>query len=106
ALIADLRDGEGNDGAGEAELWEGFWSDDQYFVRRTRPAGDVQWFRLVDETSDRQPARPSGATRVLNFPTAARLQTRVVIAQSPDGRRMLVGSASRSSTRVARRSAE
>jgi hypothetical protein len=92
ALLADLTEG---------ERWEGFWSSDAYFVRCTKESGDVQWYRLADDEVIRP--KPGTATRVLQFPTHGRLQTRVVVAQSPNGRRMLVGSAGRVS---ARRTAE
>ena len=79
----------------EGERWEAFWSADVYLVRCTKSSGQVEWFRVADdERRETTPARASTA-RVLNFPSHPRLQTRVVIAQSPDGRRMLVGSASR-----------
>lgn len=89
ALLADLTEG---------ERWEGFWSADVYFARCTRANGDVQWYRLADDDStERRPRRQdkTEGARVLNFPTRARLQTRVVVAQGPDGRRMLVGAAHR-----------
>lgn len=89
ALLADLTDG---------EEWAGFWSADSYFVRCTRANGAVEWFRLEDDASrSERTARASDATRVLQFPLRARLQTRVVVAKSPDGRRMLVGTAARGS---------
>lgn len=89
ALLADLTEG---------ERWEGFWSsDDAYFVRCTKENGDVNWYKLADDEA----AKPKlkAATRVLSFPTSRRLQTRVIVAQSPSGRRMLVGSAGRPSRR-------
>jgi hypothetical protein len=93
ALLADLTEG---------ERWEGFWSsDDAYFVRCTKENGDVQWYKLADDEVVRPKVAP--ATRVLTFPTNGRLQTRVVVARSPSGRGMLVGSAGRVG---ARRSAE
>jgi hypothetical protein len=98
ALLADLTEG---------ERWEGFWSsDDAYFVRCTKENGDVNWYKLADDEATRSAKKSKTPTRVLQFPTrgtASRLQTRVVVAQSPSGRRMLVGSAGRSSSR---RSAE
>jgi hypothetical protein len=99
--------------APEGEQWEGFWSADVYFVRRITEHGQTEWFRLADEDVS---ARATGAaarradgqhtTRVLTFPTKARLQTRVVVAQGPDGRRMLVGNAQRASRRVSSRASE
>lgn len=98
ALLADLTEG---------ERWEGFWSSDVYFVRCTRAAGDVEWFRLADdEAQDARSGRKGEPTRVLAFPTrgtrAPRRQTQFVVAQSPDGRRMLVGTAGRVASRAAR----
>ncbi|HXT14087.1 MAG TPA: hypothetical protein VN706_00565 [Gemmatimonadaceae bacterium] len=96
ALLADLTEG---------ERWEGFWSsDDAYFVRCTKESGDVNWYRLADDEAARPKAKP--ATRVLAFPTSGRMQTRVVVAQSPSGRRMLVGNAGRSGGSPPRRTAE
>lgn len=90
ALLADLTEG---------ERWEGFWSSDLYFVRCTRADGSVEWFRLADDVQEGAPRRNEG-TRVLQFPLRApRLQTRVLVATSPAGRRMLVGTAGRSSAR-------
>src|SRR5581483_9101046 len=89
ALLADLTEG---------ERWEGFWSSDVYFVRCTRSTGEIQWFHLADDEAERaDKAKGKDATRVLMFPTRSRAsrQTRVVIAKSPDGRRMLVGTAGR-----------
>jgi hypothetical protein len=88
ALLADLTEG---------ERWEGFWSSDAYFVRCTRSGGEVEWFKLADDASlDKKSLKGAKEpTRVLNFPPRARLQTRVVVAKSPDGRRMLVGTAGR-----------
>ena len=94
ALLADLTEG---------EQWEGFWSSDLYYVRCTRADGAVEWFRLADDHEEEKPlGGRKPATRVLNFPMRARLQTRVVIAKSPDGRRMLVGTAGRVSERAGR----
>jgi hypothetical protein len=84
ALLADLTEG---------ERWDGFWSADAYYVRRTRDAGDVAWFRLVDDVA---PSPQSGA-RVLALRPTNRSGSRVsvVVARSPNGLRMLVGSARR-----------
>ena len=99
ALLADLTEG---------ERWEGFWSsDDAYFVRCTKESGEVFWYRLADDAAAKPRLKP--ATRVLSFPTASRLQTRVIVAESPSGRRMLVGSASvgrLASRRIARSTGE
>lgn len=94
ALLADMP---------EAECWDGFWSSDVYYVRCTRENGSVEWFQLADddERTDAT-ARRKHATRVLNFPLQPRLQTRVVVAKSPAGRRMLVGTAGRVGARLTR----
>jgi hypothetical protein len=85
ALLADLTEG---------ERWDGFWSADAYYVRCTKDAGEVAWFRLADDVA---PSTQSGA-RVLALRPAARAGSRVsvVVARSPNGRRMLVGSTRRS----------
>jgi hypothetical protein len=91
------------------EQWDGFWSADTYFVRRTTHDGQTEWFRLADEDAASRATRRVDAqrtTRVLMFPTKARLQTRVVVAQSPNGQRMLVGSAQRASRRASSRTGE
>ena len=87
ALLADLIEG---------ESWDGFWSaqTDAYYVRCTRAGGEVEWFSLADDDA----ALPAAdEPRVLTLRTPARLQSRVsvVVAKSPDGRRMLVGNARR-----------
>lgn len=76
----------------EAERWDAFWSSDAYYVRCTTQHGEIQWFELVDD----EPTHVMDA-RVLTLQTKTRPRTRVtvVVAQSPDGRRMLVGSAGR-----------
>jgi hypothetical protein len=91
ALLADLVEG---------ERWDGFWSSqsDAYYVRCTRRQGDVEWFKLADEVAAPAtsveprvlPLRPKGASRA---------RVAVVVAQSPSGRRMLIGNARRSTTR-------
>jgi hypothetical protein len=100
ALLADLTEG---------ERWEGFWASDAYLVRCTRATGEVEWFRLADDDANRaeKVGRKKEATRVLTFPIRSRSarQTRVVIAKSPDGRRMLVGTAGRA-RQIAPRAAE
>ena len=89
ALLSDLTEG---------ERWDGFWSSqsDGYYVRCTRTGGAIEWFKLADDESV---AAPRSETRVLALHPKLRGQSRVnvVIAQSPSGRRMLVGSARRTS---------
>jgi hypothetical protein len=91
ALLSDLVEG---------ERWDGFWSSqsDAYYVRCTRRQGDVEWFELADEVPE--PA-PQNEPRVLALRAkgAPRSRVAVVVAQSPSGRRMLIGSARRTSTR-------
>ena len=80
-------------GVAPDERWDGFWSDesDDYFVRCTRVDGATLWFRVEDETTARRTTEPRGLDL-----TAARLgRVAVVVARSPNGRRMLVGSARR-----------
>jgi hypothetical protein len=89
ALLSDLTEG---------ERWDGFWSSqsDAYFVRCTRRGGETEWFKLADDDSA---AAPRNDPRVLVLHPKVRVQSRVnvVVAQSPSGRRMLVGSARRTS---------
>ena len=87
ALLSDLTEG---------ERWDGFWSSqsDGYYVRCTKTGGATEWFKLADD----EPVAPvRGETRVLTLHPKNRPVSRVnvVIAQSPSGRRMLVGSARR-----------
>ncbi len=94
ALLADLP---------ATERWDGFWSADVYYVRCIRENGSIEWFQLADDDErNGATARRKPATRVLNFPLRARLQTRVVVAKSPAGRRMLVGTAGRVGARATR----
>jgi hypothetical protein len=87
ALLADLVEG---------ERWDGFWSEasDAYYVRCTRVGGEIEWYELADDVSS---AEPESETRVLPLRPKTRAQSRVsvVVAQSPSGQRMLVGSARR-----------
>lgn len=91
ALLSDLVEG---------ERWDGFWSSqsDAYYVRCTRRQGEVEWFQLADEVA---PAAPKNEARVLALRAkgAPRSRVAVVVAQSPSGRRMLIGSAGRTTTR-------
>jgi hypothetical protein len=91
ALLADLTEG---------ERWEGFWSaaSDAYYVRCTRDDGNVAWFSLADDASASEGPTDS---RVLALRPKGRVQSRVavVVARSPGGRRMLVGSTARRTVR-------
>ena len=76
----------------EGEQWDAFWSSDAYYVRRTTPAGEIEWFSVADD----EPTRGADLRVLTVRPKAlARSRVSVVVAQSPDGRRMLVGNARR-----------
>lgn len=85
-LLADEQDG---------NRWDGIWAagSDEYFVRRTSQDGATEWFRLEDDLPSR--VGDGRDARVLALRPANRWRVSVVVAQSPDGRRMLVGSAGR-----------
>ena len=83
----------------EGERWDGFWSADSYVLRCTRRGGEVEWYMLADDAElavlpveSRSPSR-NGAS---GSAPDARSRVNVVVARSPNGRRMLVGSARRS----------
>jgi hypothetical protein len=78
----------------EGDQWEGFWSaeSDDYFVRRTRVNGATEWFRVEDDAG----ATRTGEGRPLEIRPASRGRVSLIVARSPNGRRMLVGSARRS----------
>jgi hypothetical protein len=88
ALLADVPEG---------ECWDAFWSADAYFVRCTKIGGGVEWFEVADDDTVTRIADP----RVLALRPKTRFPSRVsvVVAQSPDGRRMLVGGSPRRSSR-------
>jgi hypothetical protein len=88
ALLADLTEG---------ERWDGFWSLDAYYVRCTKTGGEVAWYQLADEAPSNQP--PDARVLTLRPPTRSRNRVAVVVAQSPDGRRMLVGGSPRRNSR-------
>jgi hypothetical protein len=83
ALVADMADG---------ERWDGFWSSDAYYIRRTARDGEVAWYQFEDDEAPR-----GGATDARVLPLRPRSRVAVVVARSPGGRRMLVGSARRPS---------
>jgi hypothetical protein len=87
ALLADRTEG---------ECWDGFWSahTDAYFVRCTKTGGEIEWFKLADDVAD---PRAHADQRVLTLRGKSKASARVavVVAQSPSGRRMLVGHARR-----------
>ena len=86
ALLADLTEG---------ERWDGFWSShsDAYYVRCTRDGGAIEWFSLADDVAE--PTAGSDVRVLPLRPAQGHTRVAVVIAQSPDGRRMLVGNARR-----------
>ena len=113
ALLADPS-------ASESDRWDGFWSSqtDAYYARCTHRDGEVEWFALADDEAvsdsdaadavqedalndarDMRDAAPKDAPRQ----DAARQSARVtvIVARSPDGRGMLVGSGRRARGRRA-----
>jgi len=88
ALLANHTDG---------EQWDGFWSSDAYYVRCTRGEGQVEWFKLADDAP--KPGGPEPRVIALRSKSPARSRVAVVVAKSPNGLRMLVGSAQRKTTR-------
>jgi hypothetical protein len=90
ALLGELAEG---------ESWDGFWSSDEYYVRRTESNGEVTWYQLADDARKRTPrGTEKQEARVLTFRARPymRWRTTLVFAKSPSGRRMLVGSGRRS----------
>jgi len=88
ALLSDLTEG---------ERWDGFWSSNSeaYYVRCTKTGGAIEWFTLADEPPAVQ---PRNEVRVLALhPKRPQSRVSVVVARSPNGRRMLVGNAGRTS---------
>jgi hypothetical protein len=89
ALLADLKEG---------ERWEGFWSSDVYFVRCTRQGGEIEWFRVVDEDIGHTRASEARTPHRSRLAVPASLnRVAVVVARSPNGQRMLIGSGRRTS---------
>lgn len=89
ALLRDLEPGTD---------WEGFWSHstDAYYTRCTTRDGATHWYRITDETMDVAGAVPNATpTRVLPFRGDAMRRVTLILAASPSGRQMLVGSARR-----------
>jgi len=80
----------------QGATWDGFWSADCYFARRTAADGSIEWFQLADDA-----AAANKEPRVLTLRAPSRIQSRVsvVVAQSPNGQHMLVGGSVR---RIAR----
>jgi hypothetical protein len=88
ALLADTIEG---------EQWDGFWSSktDAYFVRCTKLGGETAWFSLADDEPTALSNDAHSRVLTLRPKNAMRSRVAVVIAQSPNGQRMLVGSARR-----------
>ena len=89
ALLRDLEPGTD---------WEGFWSraTDGYYTRCTTREGTTHWYRITDETIDLglKPA-VTADSRVLPFRGDAMRRVSLILAASPNGRQMLVGSSVR-----------
>jgi hypothetical protein len=89
ALLQDLEPGTD---------WEGFWSDstDAYYTRCTTPEGVMRWYRITDEATE-VPAvsELAESARILPFRGDAMRRSTLILAASPSGRPMLVGSARR-----------
>ena len=79
--------------------WDGFWSrsTDAYYTRCTTREGATHWYRISDELEAGLSLDPgtSGA-RVLPFRGDAMRRVSLILAASPSGRQMLVGTARRS----------
>ncbi|HEV8218611.1 MAG TPA: hypothetical protein VGP95_22330 [Gemmatimonadaceae bacterium] len=81
----------------EGERWDGFWLADTYVLRCTRRGGEVEWYMLADDVdlaTHSAEARPQPRNGAVAPDTRSRVN--VVVARSPNGHRMLVGSARRS----------
>jgi hypothetical protein len=88
ALVRDID-------AGTA--WDGFWSrsSDAYYARHTAGDGSTKWYRMHDTSVRIEQGPTAAATRVLPFRGGAMRRVSLVVANSPGGRPMLVGSAKR-----------
>jgi hypothetical protein len=91
ALLRDLEPGTD---------WEGFWSrsSDAYYTRCTTSEGATHWYRISDDSEGvLSLASSTPAVRVLPFRGSAMRRVSLILAASPSGRQMLVGSARRAS---------
>ena len=77
--------------------WEGFWSraTDGYYTRSTTSEGVTRWYRISDEMIE-----PAGVPARLSMPALpfrgdAMRRVSLILAASPSGRQMLVGSSAR-----------
>jgi hypothetical protein len=89
ALLRDLEPGTD---------WEGFWSrtNDAYYTRCTTSEGVTHWYRISDDLEGGLTLTPSAHTvRVLPFRGDAMRRSSLILAASPSGRPMLVGTARR-----------
>jgi hypothetical protein len=80
--------------------WEGFWSrsTDAYYTRCITSEGATHWYRISDDSEAGVTLAPAApATRVLPFRGDAMRRVSLILAASPSGRPMLVGSARRAS---------
>jgi hypothetical protein len=102
--------------ASESDRWDGFWSSqtDGYYARCTHRDGEVEWFSLADDEAVDEPVGAAAHVDALrvdplkdardnpgNDATRLRARVTVIVARSPDGRRMLVGSGRRGGGRRA-----
>lgn len=88
ALLRDLEPGSD---------WEGFWSrtSDAYYTRCITSEGATHWYRISDELESGLTLSPSPNARVLPFRGDAMRRVSLILAASPSGRPMLVGTARR-----------
>ena len=78
--------------------WEGFWSraTDAYYTRCTTVQGTTHWYRISDDTMEIAGSAPAiSPARVLPFRGDAMRRVSLVVAASPSGQPMLVGSSAR-----------
>ena len=90
ALLRDLEPG---------TVGEGFWSrsTDAYYTRCTTREGAIHWYRISDDSDGGLTLTPSDpSVRVLPFRGDAMRRSSLILAASPSGRQMLVGTARRS----------
>lgn len=88
ALLLDLEPGTD---------WEGFWSrsTDAYYTRCTSREGAAHWYRITDEGEGGISLTRASGARVLPFRGETMRRVSLILAASPSGRPMLVGSARR-----------
>src|SRR5262245_29310987 len=78
--------------------WDGFWSrsTDAYYTRCTTSEGATAWYRISDDSEAGLTLAPShSGARVLPFRGEAMRRISLILAASPSGRPMLVGTARR-----------